>query len=492
MFSPISRIPKYVQAATLISIGGLLFGLDTGTIGPLTTMPQYYESFGHISSTIHGLVVSTILITASISSFFGGHVANSLGRLRGVAIGSAIFGAGAAIEGGSVKLGMLITGRAIKGIGEGTFLSTSIVYITEISPPQYRGTLASIPQLFTTVGLCAGYFICYGTVNISSSISWRLPFLLQAGISFLFSTSTLLLLPESPRWLSSHGRKQQALAAWNSLQIATAEREKEDEIPNAQEMQPVKTKDILGVFGRDVWKQTSLGVFLMSMQQLTGIDGILYYAPLLFASAGLKSSTASFLASGISGLLILLVTIPAFLLADKWGRKTASMLGGFFQMGLLFLIGSLYATGAVHEEHGVARWVVIISIFAFAVVFSGTWGVSFRVYISEIQPPKTRAGATSLSLSANWVMNWIVAFTTPIFLAHSSFGVYFLWGSFALITVVVCALFMPETRGKSLEEIDASFKHTGHDVEKIDTPLVSSSTSVKPNTVICAKEAGIS
>ncbi|CAG8949084.1 hypothetical protein HYFRA_00002213 [Hymenoscyphus fraxineus] len=458
MFSVTSKIPKYVQVSILMSLGGVVFGLDTGTIGPLTTMPQFSETFGELSSTLHGLVVSTILVAAATSSFFAGHLANSMGRVKSVAIGATLFGIGAAIEAGSVKLGMLFAGRAIKGLGEGLFMSTSVVYITEISPPHYRGTLGSIPQFLTTFALCAGYFICYGSVNINSSFSWRLPFAVQAVISFIFASTTILLLPESPRWLSSRGMKPEALAAWEKLEIGTADRGKHDEKEMDEIPQAVKIRDILDTFHRDVWKQTSLGVFLNAMQQLSGIDGVLYYAPLLFAAAGLNSNTASFLASGISALLIFLVTIPAFLLADKWGRKSSTTVGGIIQLTCMFVIGSLYAGGAVHKGHGAARWVVIILIYIFAMTYAATWAVAFRVYSSEIQPPKTRAGASSLALSANLITNWIVAFTTPIFLAKSDFGVYFLFGGAALVTVVVCAIWMPETKGKSLEEIQGAFE----------------------------------
>ena len=124
------------------------------------------------------------------------------------------------------------------------------------------------------------------------------------------------------------------------------------------------------------------------------------YAPLLFQSAGLKSSTASFLASGISALLIFLVTIPAFLLADRWGRLTSTIVGGILQGVCMLIMGSIYASG---QGSGPARWVVVVMIYLFAMVFSATWAVGFRVYVSEIQPAKTRAGAASLSLSANWV-----------------------------------------------------------------------------------------
>jgi sugar porter (SP) family MFS transporter len=300
-------------------------------------------------------------------------------------------------------------------------------------------------------------------VNLSSSASWRLPFALQAFIAFAFTISTLILLPESPRWLSARGRHDEALKIWEELGIAATEREKIEENQNTLENAGNKGtgRELLEVFSKDAWRRTGLGVFLMGMQQASGIDGVLYYAPLLFSSAGLSSSTAAFLASGISALLILLVTLPAFLFADRWGRSTSAIFGGLVQTFCMFLMGSLYAARAVHSDRGAARWVVIVCIYIFAMVFSGTWGVCFRVYVSEIQPPRTRAGASSLALSANWMVNWIIAFTTPIFLAKSSYGVYFLFGSAALLTVVVCALWMPETKGRSLEDIDESFRR-GH------------------------------
>jgi len=126
----------------------------------------------------------------------------------------------------------------------------------------------------------------------------------------------------------------------------------------------------------------------------------------------------------------------------------------------MFTIGALYASDSVHTT-GAARWVVIVAIYVYAVLFSLTWGVIIKVYASEIQPAETRATASSLSQSSNWVSNFIIALTTPIFLSHSGYGAYIFFASCNLLTVVVCLLFMPETRGKSLEEIDESFRqHT--------------------------------
>jgi len=148
-------------------------------------------------------------------------------------------------------------------------------YITEISPPQYRGTLASLPQLVITIGLATGYFICYGTVKVASSLSWRLPFGLQAIFAFIFTLSALLFSPESPRWLSQVGKHQEALAVWEKLDVLAAEREKSEE-DSDNLAKPVEWKDLLSVFAKSARKQTALGVFLGGMQQLSGIDGVLY------------------------------------------------------------------------------------------------------------------------------------------------------------------------------------------------------------------------
>ena len=120
------------------------------------------------------------------------------------------------------------------------------------------------------------------------------------------------------------------------------------------------------------------------------------YAPVLFSQAGLSSSTASFLASGLSAILMLAISIPAFLLADKWGRRTSAITGGIFLGTIMLLIGTLYAAGVVHP-YGVARWVVIASVFAFGLTYCATWGIVGKIYASEIQPSNTRAAANSIA-----------------------------------------------------------------------------------------------
>ncbi|KAK3318128.1 general substrate transporter [Apodospora peruviana] len=477
--------PGYVLASIVCSLGGFLFGIDTGIIGPVTVMDDFKGYVGNPSPTVHGLIVSSILIPAAISSFFAGRLADALGRSRSIAIGSAIFAAGAALEAASVHIAMFIFGRVVEGVGEGLYLGTLIVYICEISPPRDRGTLTTAPQLLTTLGLMTGFFTCYGTANIASSFSWRLPFLLLAGYGVLFSAAAFACLPPSPRWLTLRGRADEAEKAWENLDVAAADREKimdqqvntesvvvsETDTPmtniggaGQRPIAPSKTKkdNLLEVFATpDARSRLFLAVFLMGMQQLSGIDGVLYYAPLLFQQAGLDSNKATFLASGVSAIVIFAITIPATIYADQWGRRISTILGGLGMTATMFLMGSLYAGGAVYAGTGAGRWVVIVSIYVFAVIYCTSWAVSMKLYTAEIQPQKTRASATSIAHGSNWVSNFLVALFTPSLLAKSSYGAYFLFGGCTLLTALVCCVFMPETRGKSLDDIDAAFRKAG-------------------------------
>ena len=160
----------------------------------------------------------------------------------------------------------------------------------------------------------------------------------------------------------------------------------------------------------------------------------------------------------MSAIVIVVVTIPATIFADKWGRRSSVVAGGLNMGIIMLLIGALYAAGAVHTNTGAARWVVIVAVYVYVVFFCVSWSVSCKVYAAEVQPQRTRASATNLAHGGNWITNFVVALTTPVLLSRSHSGAYFLWAGCLLLTAVVCAIFMPETKGRSLDEIEMAFR----------------------------------
>ncbi|KAJ3577581.1 hypothetical protein NPX13_g2981 [Xylaria arbuscula] len=420
-----------------------------------------------------------ILLSAAISSFFAGRPADVWGRPRAMALGAVIFAIGAALQAGAVNLGMFAAGRVIEGIGYGLYFGTQTVYICEIAPARVRGPLASGPQLMITLALVVGYFVSYASVNLPGSLSWRLPFAITATFAVGYVMVNLFFLPESPRWLFVHGRKAEADRVWDKLGVKREDRESEaaevdnhgagilsEAMPGESQnaTQSIRDGEKKHATFRDLWspdvrRRTVLSVFLMGFLQLCGIDA---YAPLLFQQAGLESQQASFLASGVSAIVIVASSIPATVFADKWGRRTSTLLGGVGLTATMVLIGSLYAGHAVHPSQGAARWVVIVTIYIYCVVQATTWGISIKVWAPEIQPQRgsidTRARATSLAYGFNWVCNFFVALISPILLDKSSSAAYFLFGGSTALATVVSFLYMVETKGKSLDEIERAFK----------------------------------
>ncbi|ORY62213.1 sugar transport protein [Pseudomassariella vexata] len=467
ILSRIKGIPPWLSASVIAACSAMCFGLDTGTIGSVTSMSSFLDTFGELSATVHGVVVSSILLPGALSALFAGILADRWGRTRTITIGSVIFGLGASLEAASFWLPMFIVGRLIKGVGEGFFLSTAYVYVCEISPARIRGVMASVVQMVIVSGLVLGFFMCYGTERLPGSLSWRLPITVQAIVAFS-NAACCSVIPPSPRWLQATGHAQQAREISAQLGLDEAEQaelfsqasieplEHSPDISFWQDLQHT-ARGFKETFSAPFRARTLFGIFLMAMQQFSGIDGVLYYAPILLRQAGIASQQASFLASGVSALVIMAVTIPATVLADKWGRKTSTVVGGSLIFVLMLLIGSLYASSQVHRDHGAGRWVVIVSIYLFAAVFSFTWAIGFRAYLIEMLPRKTRSSAASLAQSSNWVANYIVALTTPVFIATSSFGAYYFFAFSTLLCTVVCAVLMVETKGHSLEVIEKQY-----------------------------------
>ncbi|KAK1635876.1 major facilitator superfamily domain-containing protein [Colletotrichum phormii] len=393
-------MPNYVTATIALSFEGFLNGFDTGTIGSVVHMKQFATTFGDLSATVRGITVSMILLTGIIPSLLAGQLADKYGRLRIISPGAALFALGALLQTTSFSLGQFILGRAVSGIGQGVFLGNIAVYLAEIAPPVEE--VASPP--------------CLSSWQLSASVS-----------------DTSLPTRRAPLKIALRGV-----------------------------FQSINTEILILRHPQDPTVRTKFPVKGIP----TGTDAITYYAPALFDQAGISQSNSSLIASGVSSITMLVVSIPASILADKWGRRTSAISGGVILSGLMMLMGSLYAAGAVGPT-GVARWVVVISVFAFGMAYCATWNVvtsygtqqwAYEIYASEILPGNTRAAGNSIGMASSFFTNWLVALITPILLSASAYGAYFLFGGLTVITAIVLTVFMPETRGRSLESIQSEFR----------------------------------
>lgn len=217
---PIERKKKVNYAIYLIalhtSLAGLLYGLDTGSIGPITEMPQFRESVGELSDLIQGIYVSSILLFAAIASFGNGYLADRFSRKYTIMMGAVCCFVGALLSSSLSNLTAMFVARGVYGVGIGLTLSTTTVYLVEISPTHQRGLLSCMAQLLITIGIAAAYFTAYGSVELSGSIAWRIPFIVQAFVGALLA-SGIFFIPFSPRWLMQKGREPEALETLRRL-----------------------------------------------------------------------------------------------------------------------------------------------------------------------------------------------------------------------------------------------------------------------------------
>lgn len=281
--TPASMAPKsppgYILASLAISIGGLINGYDTGSIGAVISMSQFKASIGALSPTLVGFTVSLIMLAGAVPSVFAGWLADHHGRLKTILLGSVLFCIGALLQGTAYGLPQFLLGRTVAGLGEGVFLSNVSVYISEISPTKSRGVLSGLPQLMCTTGVCIGYFTCYGSVYLrGSSMAWRLPFIVMVAMSVVL-IGCCARLPESPRWSMSRGDQPAALDALRRLDFSMVEAERNFMSSAAVAEQRVSLtpwQSFAILFRRGYRARTTLALFVLGMVQLSGIDGVLY------------------------------------------------------------------------------------------------------------------------------------------------------------------------------------------------------------------------
>ena len=306
---------------------------------------------------------------------------------------------------------------------------------------------------------------------LGSSAAWRIPLALQI-VPALILAIGILFFPFSPRWLMAQGRDDEALVVLAKIRSASSidVLDEFNDIKNEIDLEREQSIKSYSQFLRPpLRRRLVLGMSLQILQQMTGINSIMYYAPEVFKQAGLNGQRASLLATGINGFVLVLATIPAILFIDKLGRRIILISGAILMALSMLIIGGTMGvhgytyhnetTGAVQVviPNRAASYVIIVFVYVFVASFSFSWGPTAWVYCTEIFPLSMRSKGTSLTTAAQWGANCIISFLVPVMLENLTYGTYLIFGSFCVAMGVITYLFYPETKGKSLEDMDLVF-----------------------------------
>lgn len=432
-----------IIVAVITAIGGLLFGYDTGVISGAILFIR--DAFA-LSSTAQEIVVSAVLIGAVIGASISGVLADKYGRRIMIILAAIIFGLGSIFTALTPDVNTLIAGRIGIGIAIGIASFIVPLYIAEVAPYNIRGALVSLNQLAITIGIVASYLV---DLYFATTGAWRWMLGVAVVPSIILGIG-MYFMPYSPRWLLSKGWTDRARAVLEKIRDI---KEVDDEIKEIKESLDVeresKWSDLLDP---SIRRALIIGVGLAMFQQLTGINTVIYYAPTILLFAGLGSASVSILATAGIGVINVLLTVVAILLIDKIGRRPLLIFGIAGMIISLIILGLAFALPGLSGSLGL---LAVISLMLYVGSFAIGLGPVFWLMISEIYPLKIRGRAMSTATVVNWGMNLLVAITfLSLIQLLGTPGTFWLYAVIGIGALLFVYFRVPETKGKTLEEIE--------------------------------------
>lgn len=459
----------YVIGLTIVAtLGGLLFGYDTAVIsGTTSSLREVFTNPLGLEETAansrHGFIVASAIIGCIIGGALGGIISKTYGRRKGLILAATLFFISAL--GSSMpellfaKIGTadhtftvhFVIYRIIGGIGVGLASMLSPMYIAEIAPPAIRGRLVSFNQFAIIFGMLVVYFVNYsiagnGDDNWLNQIGWRYMFaseMIPAGLFLLM----LFFVPETPRYLMLKNKEAEALDVLEKVNGKSIAAKVLDEIKVSM------ASTASGKFLTYGWTVIIIGLLLSAFQQFVGINVVLYYAPEIFKTMGSGTDTA-LMQTIIVGAINLTFTVVAILSVDKFGRKPLQIIGALGMAAAMFALGFAF----YFESLGVgALFFMLFYVACFAI----SWGPVVWVLLAEIFPNKIRGRAMALAVAVQWIANYLVSWTFPMMnnsttlteSFHNGFA-YWIYGIMGILAALFMWKFVPETKGKSLEEME--------------------------------------
>jgi MFS transporter, SP family, galactose:H+ symporter len=443
-----------ILIAAIAALGGLLFGYDTGVV---SGAELFFTKDFHLSAGSEELAVSAVLIGAIVGAAFAGQLADAIGRRLSLIVLSIVFAIGAILTALAPNLAIFVVFRIVIGFGIGAAAVVAPMFITEMAPPAIRGALVAFDQLAITIGILVAYLV--DLAFAAAGMGWR-PMFAVAVIPSALLAIGMFFLSDTPRWLASKGRWDEARHSLARVIGPDAAEKEMRHIRKSLEGEMaiswiVRVRELLRPGVR--WALI-VGVGLAILQQFVGINTVIYYAPTIFELAGFKTASTAILATTVVGVVNVLSTVLAIFLVDRLGRRALLLTGAVGMLITLTAIGTVFAIGPSK-----AAYFILVCVLLYIISFAISMGPVFWLMSSEIFPNRLRGTGASLSTVANWAANLLISITF-LSLLHVAGNALTFWiyAFLALVTLVFVWFIVPETKGKTLEQIEAYWRNGRH------------------------------
>jgi sugar porter (SP) family MFS transporter len=431
------------RISSIAALGGVLYGYDMGIIAAAVIFVKH--SFA-LSTLMEELVVSIVLVGAMVGALVGGAVADRIGRRATLVWAGVIFIVGSLLAPLAPNVVVLILARAIIGLGIGFTSVTAPVYVSELAPPQSRGMLIGLYQFALTLGIALADLVGYG---LAAQQAWRLMFGIAVVPTLLFLV-VILTVPESPRWLFAHSRQKDAESVLLSYTDASGAKQFLADIQEGLKT-PVEQS------WRALWSPAVRGALFIAvgltvLQQVTGINTIIYYGPQIFELAGISSHSNSIFATLLVAIVNVLFTVVGIVLVDRVGRKPLLYVGvGGMTVALFALSFAFSHNAALGSSLGV---IAIACLMLYIACFAFSLGAIAWILVSEVFPLRVRGRGVAAATLFSGISNFVVSLTfLSLINGLGSAGTFAIYGVLSIVTLLFVRFAVPETCGRELESI---------------------------------------